>query len=413
MRAVVIRSDVIVAALACALGHAAACGGDGKTDDGGKRRQSQAGKPPGASPNAPSPDPMGGKAVQPEPAKPAWTWALPKGLSVPPIVPEDNPMTTDKVALGHKLFMDKRLSVDGSRSCYSCHQNELGNADGLPLALGPGDKPLTRNTPTIWNVAYHLALYWDGRAPSLEKQSLGALEGGNMGLGDALDDKLAEVAALPEYKSAFVDAFDLGSADVPGAEHVAKALAAYQRTLLCGDTKHDTMQLDEAADRGWKLFIGKASCITCHAGDNFSDGLFHRTGIGVPKGGKASDDSDIGHGKVSSKPEDEFKFRTPTLRNVSKTAPYFHDGSVETLEEAVRTMAGGGIRDRGPVDEKLVDRQLTDAEIQDLVAFFNALDCPGQLEVIGDQHVEGISKTDDTPAKADAPPDPTDATADP
>jgi cytochrome c peroxidase len=263
--------------------------------------------------------------------------------------------------------------------------------------LGPGDKPLPRNTPTIWNVAYQPALYWDGRAPDLEKQAIGALKGGNMALGDEIDAKAKEIASLPEYEEQFAKAFGLEEGQTATIDHIAQALSAYERTLLCGDTKHDTMQLDEAASRGWTLFIGKASCITCHTGDNFSDGLFHRTGIGVPKGGKAAEGSDIGHGEVSEKPEDEFKFRTPTLRHVSKTAPYSHDGSVETLEEAVRTMAGGGIRDRGPVDDKLLDRQLTDEEIADLVAFLEALECPGELEVIGDQSVSGIPA--ETPAE--------------
>lgn len=369
----------------------AACGGSGEKTKGGARSgKAKVEAPANADQRGPgkggkgSPDPDGSAAAA------GWSWALPKGLHAPPEVPADNPITPEKVALGHRLFMDKRLSVDGSRSCYSCHQNELGNADGREKALGAGDKPLPRNTPTIWNVAYHGSLYWDGRAPSLEAQALGALKGGNMGLGDTLPAKAAQIGARPEYAEAFRKAFGLGADDPVTPEHVAQAISSYERTLLCGDTKHDTQTLDEAAQRGWKLFMGKAACITCHAGDNLSDGLFHRTGIGVPPKGEAADEADRGRGKVTKKTEDDFTFRTPTLRNVARTAPYFHDGSAKTLEDAVGIMASGGLRDRGPVDDKLLDRQLTETEIADLVAFLKSLDCPGELETIGDQTVASI-----------------------
>jgi cytochrome c peroxidase len=321
----------------------------------------------------------------------AWSWGeLPKGLFTPPRVPGENPMSAEKVALGHALFMDKRLSVDGTRSCYSCHQNELGNADGLAKAIGPGEKELPRNSPTIWNVAYHGALYWDGRADSLEAQAIGALKGGNMGLGDGLEAKAAEIGALPDYAEKFREAFGLGPDDAVTPDHVAQALSAYERTLLCGGTAHDMQTLDEAQQRGWQLFMGKGGCLTCHNGENFTDGLFHRTGIGVPPGGEPTEESDRGRGAITKDPADDFKFRTPTLRNVSKTAPYFHDGSAKTLEEAVRVMGSGGVPDRGPVDPALLDRQLTDEEVADIVAFLGALDCPGELEIIGDQTVASI-----------------------
>lgn len=335
------------------------------------------------------------KAEAPEDAKPedvAYAWSIPAGLVEPPAVPADNPMSQAKVELGHKLFMDKRLSVDGSRSCYSCHQNHLGNADGRETALGAGDKPLPRNTPTIWNVGYLPALYWEGRAVSLEKQAVGALKGGNMGLGDELETKAAEIGALPEYKEAFATVFGLSDGDAVTSEHVAKALSAYERTLLCGDTAYDKNESSEAAKRGQALFLGKAGCVTCHAGSNFTDGLFHVTGVGVDP---SDPESDVGRFSVTEQEVDKYKFRTPTLRNVSKTAPYFHDGSAETLEEAVRIMAGGGKpREDLPVDNLLRDRQLTDEELSDLVAFLKSLDCPGELEVIGDQTVEGIASPD-------------------
>ncbi|PRQ06559.1 Cytochrome c551 peroxidase precursor [Enhygromyxa salina] len=367
----------------------AGCGGD-KAANATKGAKATAGTPAAT----PTPD-----TAAPPPGD-AWTWTLPKGLSAAPAVPADNPMSAAKVELGHQLFMDKRLSGDGSRSCYSCHQNELGAADGRALALGAGDKPLTRNTPTIWNVAYHQnGLYWDGRAATLEKQMIGAWKGGNMGAGDDLAAKAKEIGALPEYTSQFAEVFGLE----PGAEitpdHVAMAVSAYERTLLCGDTAFDQGNLSESAARGWDLFRGKASCSTCHAGDNFSDGQFHNVGISHDDAGNPRPDADVGHGKVSEAETDNHKFRTPTLRNVTKTAPYFHNGSVADLTEVVRYMAAGGNAKAPGVDQNLRNTQLTEQEIADVVAFLGALECPGSLQVIGDQAVAGIPE-----AAADAAP---------
>jgi cytochrome c peroxidase len=321
-----------------------------------------------------------------------WTWTLPKGLTEPPLVPDDNPMTAAKVALGHQLFMDKRLSVDASRSCYSCHQNHLGGADGRALALGPGDKPLTRNTPTIWNVAYHKnGLYWDGRAPTLEKQMLGAWKGGNMGVGDDLGPKTKEIAALPEYAAQFIAVFGLSDANAVTPDHVAMAISAYERTLLCGDTAFDKGEMDEAATRGWELFRGKGSCSTCHALDNFHDGAFHDVGRSHDLEGKLLANADIGRGKPTETEADNYKFRTPTLRNVTKTAPYFHDGSVADLIEVVRYMAAGGNAKAPGIDQNLRNNGLTEAEITDIVAFLGTLECPGSLEVIGNaEPIPGI-----------------------
>ncbi len=316
---------------------------------------------------------------------------VPAGLTAPTI-PSDNPLTSEKVALGHALFFDKRLSVDSTRSCYSCHQNELGAADGRAKALGPGDKLLQRNTPTIWNVTYHRELYWDGRADSLEKQMLGAWKGGNMGVGDdKLAAKATEIGTLEEYKERFASVFGLGAGDVVTPEHVAKAVSAYERTLLCGDSPYDKKTMSDAAQRGWTAFNVRG-CVACHNGPNFSDGVYHNAGIGVPAGGEVGPDTDIGRGKVTKDPADNFKFRTPTLRNVARTAPYFHDGSMATLREATTYMATGGHRAAPNIDPLLREQTVADHEIDDLVAFLEALDCPGKLEVIGDQRVVGIPR---------------------
>lgn len=329
-------------------------------------------------------DTKGGEAKV-EPVVEEYAWVLPRGMKAPE-VPADNPMTAAKVKLGHELFFDKRLSVDGSRSCYSCHQNELGNADGRARALGPGEKLLARNTPTIWNVAYHAESYWDGRAKGLEKQMLGAWKGGNMGVGEAnLAAKATEIGGLPEYREQFAAVF--GAVPVT-PELVARAVSAYERTLLCGDTPWDTSTMTPEATRGWELFRGKAGCVTCHSGDNFADGLYHKTGVAVPESGEGGD---LGRFDASKAEADKYKFRTPTLRNVGKTAPYFHDGSEPDLKAAVKTMAAGGNRKIKDLDPQLLDRQLSEAEIDDLVSFLRTLECPGTLAVIGDQVVAGIT----------------------
>lgn len=329
-------------------------------------------------------DTKGGEAKV-EPVVEEYAWVLPRGMKAPE-VPADNPMTAAKVKLGHELFFDKRLSVDGSRSCYSCHQNELGNADGRARALGPGEKLLARNTPTIWNVAYHAESYWDGRAKGLEKQMLGAWKGGNMGVGEAnLAAKATEIGGLPEYREQFAAVF--GAVPVT-PELVARAVSAYERTLLCGDTPWDTNTMTPEATRGWELFRGKAACATCHSGDNFADGLYHKTGVAVPESGEGGD---LGRFDASKAEADKYKFRTPTLRNVGKTAPYFHDGSEPDLKAAVKTMAAGGNRKIKDLDPQLLDRQLSEAEIDDLVSFLRTLECPGTLAVIGDQVVAGIT----------------------
>jgi len=397
------RSSLALALFALALTPACDKDKGGKKADAAKQasttKQAEAADKDGAG--------EAGEAEAGEAAAVAWAFTLPKGLTEAPAVPDDNPMTAEKIALGHALFMDKRLSGDGSRSCYSCHQNELGNADGRKTALGAGDKPLTRNTPTIWNVAYHQnGLYWDGRAPTLEKQMIGAWKGGNMGVGaDKLDAKAKEIGALPEYAEQFRAVFGLAEGDAVAPAHVAKAVSAYERTLLCGDTAFDKGEMSEAAQRGWDLFRGKGSCTTCHAGENFSDGQFHDVGISHDENGQLLADADIGYGKVSGNEADNYKFRTPTLRNVSNTAPYFHNGSATELAEVVSYMAAGGNANAPGIDKNLRNTMLTAAEISDVVAFLDALACPGELEVIGDQSVAGIPEDGAAPEQDAAAPE--------
>ncbi|NRA33686.1 MAG: c-type cytochrome [Polyangiaceae bacterium] len=335
---------------------------------------------------APSSAPSSGSGASTAPAEAASLPAPPKSLGGFS-TPKNNPTTPAKVVLGRKLFFDKRLSADGSRACYSCHEDKSGSGGALPKAIGAKEKQLSRHAPSMWNVAYLPRLYWDGRADSLEAQAKGAWAGGNMGVGkDNLLAKADEIGALPEYKAEF-DAVFPGDGATP--ETITQAIAAFERTLLCGDTAFDRFDagdesaLNESQKRGWDLFQNKAACKNCHTPPFFSDavraaaGAYHNVGIGIE--GLAAADIDPGREKVSENPSEWAAFKTPSLRNVSKTAPYFHDGSVVTLEAAVRFMAGGGFKNKN-LDSKLDDKKLSDEEVQNLVSFLGALDCTGSLK---------------------------------
>ncbi len=253
-------------------------------------------------------------------------------------IPPDNPMTPEKVALGRQLFFDERLSIDGSRSCYSCHVCEHGLTDGLPKAIGAGNKQLPRSSPTLWNIGYHKEFYWDGRSNSLEAQAMAAWKGGNMGVGDKTGEIAAKINALQGYKTQFQKVFQSDATP----ENMMKAIAAYERTIIGGNTPWDRYRagdksaLSERAERGWNIFQS-IKCNNCHDGILFTDQQYHNVGIGMDQ-----KEPDPGRGKVTNKPEDTGAFKTPTLRDIAKSAPYFHDGSAKTLEEAVDIMLGGG-----------------------------------------------------------------------
>jgi cytochrome c peroxidase len=299
----------------------------------------------------------------------------------------DNPQTDEKVALGHQLFFDKRLSADGKLSCYSCHQNEDGNGGKDPIAIGANEKKLTRHSPVIWNVGYLGRLYWDGRSGSLEEQGTAAWSGGNMGVGkDGLAKKAEEIGKIPGYKKQFAKAFP-GKGATP--ETIIQAISAYERTLVCNETVYDRYAkgeksaLNQSQKTGLELFMGKAACVTCHTPPFFStayvvkDGTYFNVGVGLE--GKKQDEVDVGRKKVSNVALDYAAFKVPSLRNVSKSPPYFHDGSKANLEDAVRFMASGGYENsfRSPL---LTDKKLTDAQIKAIVDFLGTLDCNKKLQ---------------------------------
>jgi cytochrome c peroxidase len=289
------------------------------------------------------------------------------------VIPADNPETPEKVALGRQLWFDKRLSGDGSRSCYSCHVCEKGLTDGLAKAVGAYEKQLPRSSPTLWNIGYHKEYYWDGRSGSLEKQAMAAWKGGNMGAEGKEAEIVGRVGALEGYRSQFRKVFNEDAT----ADNMMKALAAYERTIISGDTAWDKFNagnqsaLDAAAKRGFEVFKS-VKCNNCHDGVLFTDLQYHNVGVGMDK-----PEPDVGRFKVTNKPEDTGAFKTPTLRDIAKSAPYFHDGSVATLEDAVDFMLGGG-RENQYLDKKNLKKQdITKEQRADLLAFLKSLtvDC--------------------------------------
>lgn len=327
-------------------------------------------------------------ATPPPPPPPAERLSAGKQPTMPPLAASTDPLNDAKIALGHALFFDKRLSFDGSRSCYSCHLNENGLGGATPLAIGAGEKPLPRHSPALWNVGYlDGGFYWDGRSDSLEAQAKAAWAGGNLGVGeDKLAAKTAELAKIPGYQALWKAAFG----DAPATpEHVTAALAAYERTILCTDTPYDKFAagdktaLTEGQQRGLDVFLGKAQCSACHTPPHFTiaqqakGGVYWNAGVGFA--GKDPAAVDIGRKKVTGKDSDLGAFKVPTLRGIVKSAPYFHDGSAATLADAVKYMATGGTPN--PTLSPLFnDKKLTDAELADLVDFVGpGLACGGAL----------------------------------
>jgi cytochrome c peroxidase len=289
-------------------------------------------------------------------------------LSLLPAVtaPADNAMTADKIALGKQLFFDKRLSGSGNMACENCHYRDKGWA--VPEALSKRDdgKMNTRHTPTLYNVAYLTIFYWDGRAATMEAQTLAAWRN-QMGADPA---KIAErLNAIPAYKAAFNKAY---GTDATG-DNIVKSFTTYLRTLTSGDSPWDkyekgmTNAVSEDAKAGFNLFMGKGRCAVCHTPPTYMNNDFHNIGL---EAGKANPDP--GRFTVSKKVEDTSAFKTPTLRSSALSAPYFHDGSAATLEEAVRYMASGGKADPNK-SSLLVDTQMTDAEIKQVTEFLKAL----------------------------------------
>jgi cytochrome c peroxidase len=310
--------------------------------------------------------------------RPAFT--LPRGLEAQPIsVPPDNPMTPGKIALGEQLFFDTRLSRTKKMSCETCHVPEKGWTDGLALSPRFDGSINTRHSPTLYGAAYYPDLYWDGRARGLEAQVVAAWRGQ---MGADTDAIAKELEAIPAYRDAFQK--ELGGP--PTTDRIVRALATFVRTIHAGNTPWDKMAQDPAslkkteAGRGFIVFSEVAKCTQCHLPPIFSDTLFHNTGLGTdrPK-------PDNGRGQILADaatknsqpvtPEIEKQmgaFKTPSLRGVALSGPYFHDGSAKTLEEAVDFMLKGGIPNKN-LDEKLQAYTVTPQQRTELLAFLRSL----------------------------------------
>jgi cytochrome c peroxidase len=282
-------------------------------------------------------------------------------------IPGDNPMTPEKVALGRQLFFDERLSGDGSRSCYSCHVCEKGLTDGLAKAVGAFNKQLPRSSPTLWNIGYHKEFYWDGRSPSLEKQAMAAWTGANMGA--KADEIAAKLNGIEGYRAQFQSVFQSDATP----DNIVKAIAAFERTIISGNTAWDRWRageqtaINQSAWRGWNIFQA-IKCTNCHDGVLFTDQQYHNVGIGMDQ-----KEPDVGRSKVTNKPEDTGAFKTPTLRDIAKSAPYFHDGSVATLEEAVDLMLAGGKPNEHLDKKNLQPHKIFPDQREDLLNFLRSL----------------------------------------
>jgi cytochrome c peroxidase len=336
-------------------------------------------------------------------------------LGLPELVfPEGNPQTPAKIALGEKLFNDKRFSADGTISCATCHESAKHFTDS-PLRTSSGIRKQlgTRNAPTVLNAAYFTTMFWDGRSADLEDQAqhpfLNPIE---MGLKDH-HPILKVIRADPAYQKEFQEVFGKSGKEITIKE-VTQAIAAFERTLIAGDSAFDRWYfagqqkaLTEQQRRGFDLFVNKGRCVSCHVVEQttalFTDNKFHNIGVGinavqkeVPKlaeeflKAKAtlsevdkrvlSDKrtSELGRFVITKNFDDLGAFKTPTLRNIALTAPYMHDGSVATLRDAVvHYNNGGATKETDPINDFLSGGirplALTDQEIDDLVAFMEAL----------------------------------------
>ena len=291
-------------------------------------------------------------------------------------VPADNPITLAKAELGRQLYYDYRLSGDGSKSCYHCHVADHGLTDGLATALGAHGKPLTRSSPTMWNVGYLSEWYWDGRASTLEAQAKAAWTGANMGATQA-DSVVALINSLAGYRSQFQAVFG----EPATQDNIPMALATFMRTIVSDSTPWDRWQkgdsgaVSDGVKRGFDVFR-KANCDGCHSGVLFTDQQFHNLGIGMDQ-----ETFDVGRYKVSGDEQNKGAFKTPTLRDIARSAPYFHDGSVPTLIEAVKLVLGGGLPNPH-LDGLLEKKELTDQELADLLEFFGSLSQPSTYDQI-------------------------------
>ena len=349
-------------------------------------------------------------------------FALDPPLGLPAVpVPADNPLTREKIALGRKLFFDRRLSINDTLSCATCHIPEQGFANNeMRTAVGVEGRSVLRNSPTLYNVAYQEHLFLDGREISLENQVWQPMTAHNEMAAPSIGYVVRKIRRMGDYEGLFEQAFEGRGPDILT---IGQALASYQRTLLAADSPFDRWHfggrndaVDDSAKRGFALFSGKAQCIVCHQVRNdhalFIDHRFHNTGLGYAAsvGGnkpeatrvqlapgvfatlpRAAIDAvtqqklpnDLGLYRITENPGDRWKFRTQTLRNVALTAPYMHNGRFDTLREVIDFYDRGGIPNEllSPLIRPL---GLTEPEKRDLEAFLLSLTGGNVPDIVAD-----------------------------
>lgn len=338
-------------------------------------------------------------------------------LGLPPVpIPADNPQTEAKIKLGDRLFNDTRFSADGKVSCATCHDPAKAFTDNLPVSKGFDGLTGTRNAPTVINAAYMETQFWDGREPDLERQSLqppvNPVEGG---LADH-QPILEVIRQDPQYTQAFQEVFSV-QPEAISMEHVSKAIASFERTIIAGDSAFDryyfggdNKAMNAAAIRGFQVFTGQGRCVSCHTVEQtqalFTDNRFHNIGVGFKRiRGKEQeialqfliakhqgadvdktvltdkDTSELGRFAVTESLTTVGAFKTSTLRNIDLTAPYMHDGSLETLKDVVNFYNNGGREKEtdplsGFLSGGIRPLNLSDQQKDDLVEFLKALTSP-------------------------------------
>ena len=321
-------------------------------------------------------------------------------------IPPDNPQTPEKIALGQRLFFDGRLSADGSVACSTCHDPARAFTDGKPTSIGIKGRVGQRNAPTILNALYNKTQFWDGRAKTLEEQAalpiVNPLEMGQ----PSMDAAVTRIAAIAEYQRAFRGVFGRP----PNGPDLVRAIASYERTQVSFDSPFDHFiagddkAIDDSAKRGWELFNTRGRCNKCHALSEdkrdvtyFTDNDFHNIGIGIirhnvvalarqaeqlidsgdpmaiDRAAIQTDMSALGRFLITKKEPDIASFKTPDLRNVLVTGPYFHDGSQETLWDVMDHYNKGDGLQNPYLDEDIQPLALAEGEIDDVVAFLASL----------------------------------------
>ena len=301
-------------------------------------------------------------------------------LGLPPIpIPPDNPPTEETIALGRRLYYDPGLSADGTVSCATCHAPDLSFRDGKALSNGVAGQLGSRRAPTVVNAAYNTLQFWDGRAPSLEKQAEGPLTN-PVEMANTLEGVVNYVQSDPKYRALFARAWGRKEITI---DLVTRSIASFERTVVIGNSpfdrfyyRGDKKALSPAGQRGLKLFLNqkKGNCSVCHVIGRryalFTDNKFHNIGVGADTWGTFED---VGRYVQTKSASDMGAFKTPTLRNIAKTAPYMHDGSLATLKDVVDHYVGGGTSNPHLDKEIHALAFLTFNERADLKAFLESL----------------------------------------